>query len=133
MIKRATMAIFQLPSLINSICWFQEGCSSRFQKTSGPTQSHQTSRDWWHLLCHGKNTQNFVKDKDQGILSNDRKTIIIRSCQEFLCFHFGWSAVTLESPTKPSLIFIDEQILVQHPIQNGKNTISIQTEIKGFA
>ena len=72
------------------------------------------------------------KRQRSGILSNDRKTIIIRSCQEFLCFHFGWSAVTLESPTKPSLIFIDEQIQVD-PIQNGKNTISIQTEIKGFA
>ena len=132
MIKRATMAIFQLPSLKN----FNLLVSGRlFLQIPKDLGSHPESPNLSRLVASSLPRQEYsklLKDKDQGILSNDRKTIIIRSCQEFLCFHFGWSAVTLESPTKPSLIFIDEQILI-HPIQNGKNTISIQTEIKGFA
>ena len=132
MIKRATMAIFQLASLKNFNLLVSGSFFLQIPKDLG---SHPESPNLSRLVASSLPRQEYsklLKDKDQGILSNDRKTIIIRSCQEFLCFHFGWSAVTLESPTKPSLIFIDEQILI-HPIQNGENTISIQTEIKGFA
>ena len=132
MIKRVAMAIFQLPILKN----FNLLVSGRlFLQIPKDLGSHPESPNLSRLVASSLPRQEYsklCKRQRSGILSNDMKTIIIRSCQEFLCFHFGWSAVTLESPTKPSLIFIDEQIQVD-PIQNGKNTISIQTEIKGFA
>ena len=128
MIKRATMAIFQLASLKNFNLLVSGSFFLQIPKDLG---SHPESPNLSRLVASSLPRQEYsklLKDKDREfslMKENHHHKIMSR------VFVFSFRLVGRD------IGITDKAILDLHrwanPIQNGENTISIQTEIKGFA